>query len=703
MTSRFGAPRPLRLRGRNAGAGSSGPPVDFAADGFSAMFWNSAGYTGVYSERTDKLWMIWEGSYRNDSDTLVRRYHVRTRDMTTGEISPIIPVANTPSAANYHGPPAILELPAPATGHFLVAGGANNGSGFPFYVTETVDNPFSWRPLGTVGTSRTYAKLVTNGSKVVLVCSQQDVPGTSFRGLGVQVSTSVAADGTVTWGTQVCVHNPLDGRAYQGLPKIDPADSNSLLIAWCRGNLAESQRVDVYFARYNLTTGDVTSFDGSTTVLAAALPMDNATAADFIIFNQDETSGLINTVAPTMHFDAAGGLHIGWSDGAEPTMTAKHSFWNGSSWVTTNLGTMIGRYDGVNVTDGPDGGVLAMWQPSPNGVKRTAWGKQRDAAGSWGPDFLIWEDAREISGPSQLHPTHPDAVAAFHQYPLESVSTAEDGTLKGRVIKNDGTFLPWIKTGYTYLNAETAAYDARRAVPLAAVHADLPAFADRLMTVLKDIGLSKFEAYYPLGFSLVDNDDWLEDFLHSNNKLIRVGSPQFVAKKGFQGNGVDMALVSPINFSDSLIATQNSSHIGSETLSGGGDGVPSIGATINGGLQSYLLPLTGASNVFCRMNHTANGVSLGGTTGNRSMVGQRTSSSAISIYGEGANLGATGTAGTSSGRPAAPVALNRFGSSSLTYGTYLIFSAHWGSALTAGEISHLYYGGQLPLRRLLTP
>lgn len=671
---------------------------DFATDGFAVPFWPNAGPTGVYSSRTGTLWMVEEGSYVNAAANLTRRFHVRTRDMATSEISPICFVGDVPTYADYHGPAAICELPAPATGHFIIVGGDHDGggsTGFKAWVTETVDEPAGWRPLSDIGSERTYAKLAKNDDTVVLFSSHSEL-GVSFRSLGYQASTSIAADGTITWGSLIAITNPTNGRSYAGPPVFNPANSDEVHFTWLLGNLDDSQRVHVYYGILDLTDGSIKNFARSVSTASGSLPMNDALMdASYRIFTQDEVGGA-NTCIPVLHFDAAGNIHIAWSDGEEPTLTAKHSIWDGDSWVTTNVGTMAGRYDQATVSDGPAGGVLFTWQPTVSG-KKACHGKVRSAAGVWGDTIVIWETDRDqaISGAVPIIPPHANAAMAVHETPVDPVNVAEDGTLKSRVIKGDGAFLPWIRTGYNFVNDEADAYNARRIVSLAAVHEDLPYYVDRLFTAIKDIGLSKFESYYVLGLSALDNTDPREDLLHAGRQLIKVGAPPFTPYHGFDGNGSTMRLDSPINLDTSTIYTRNSAHIGSVTLSGTGG--PSIGA-IGSSHHAYIVNTDGV-NMGARINSASGTISFANTLGARASVLCRSGASALALSTEGVQRSTASTAST--GVPnGVPMRINNANSAG-AYGDYLVFMAHWGANLTAAEIRHLYFAGQLPLRRLL--
>jgi hypothetical protein len=658
----------------------------FARDGYAQPTWPNGSPSGFYDSVDDRLWLAWEGSGVGP----VRRANVTTRHMGTGKRTPIAVAGGIPSAADYHGIPHMCMYPesSAAAGHVLVVGGSHDNP-LKAWVTTVPRDPFAWRPLADPVSDCSYPqpRVVTVGvTEQIFISFRGDVGADDGLGRYV-VSTAIAADGTITWGTPISFANPEGGRIYQGNCRVNPSDPTEVFLIWCKAiDEANTRREHVYLAILDLDTGDLLNWDRSVTTAAASLPINVATMnASYRVIT---TVANGTTALPALNFDSDGKAVIGYGDGVEPNNTikfARHA--TGLDFTSVNVESVNSNFPGCTPMALPAGEFDLFYPVSGNMTKRRV-----SAASVVGSAETVWEKPRTfpILTPGWIAPSHTDAKIMTAER-ANDVANDVIGDLEARVIGEAGflrfpTYVhsPWV-------NAEAQAYNDRRITPFTG---DDAYRIDKAFSALKAIGLAKFDAVYIPGFNNLDDADALLNLISVNFPLTKNGGLSFVAGDGFQGDGTSGWLDTGFNPSTAGGAfQQNSASFMAYVLNATANNNSAIGASAN----LFMFPSDG-TNFTARMNATA-AASAANTTKTGFFQADRSASNAQQIRKDGVEVGTSSN--TSAALPNATVkCLSNTGSSN--FSDQKLFLAGIGSSLTTAQVAAIYYGVVLPLRRART-
>jgi len=237
--------------------------------------------------------------------------------------------------------------------------------------------------------------------------------------------------------------------------------------------------------------------------------------------------------------------------------------------------------------------------------------------------------------------------------------------------------------GYVFVNAEAAAIVARWTVqPNNARKAAVDAF----WTAYKAAGLSgKFEALYVLAAhdAQAARQNWIADAYN----LTPVNAPAFAIDRGYTGNGTTSYLDSGFNPTTAVAPkfTQNDAHLGVWSLTN----LANAGATSPevGSFGNSQLGRNGATETIVGRPNTSSGVQIAPAASFPGHV--MWTRSAASIW-EGYSAGVDVGGGTTASAALSNSAFRVCGAATTSFGVNEIAAAHWGSNLTAMEVSALY-------------
>ena len=310
--------------GSGGGGGTSVSLTTWALDKATARLGGNAyGYAAVYSADTDETVLFY--TVNNGTDAVRCLIYDHTNEEWSGPFN----VGPSFMEGDGHGWPSAELLD---DGRMVVFHGSHGGSGFPQqWSLSDINDYTTWtRQPSLTADEPTYPKPVDipdgGASATLYNFYRNNNPGTSGIGWPLEIiEGAYSHGGSLAFGAGTELIGFDGERIYTSRIEWDGTD---FIICWTRANIADTYREDVYFAKYNPTTGDLTSLDGGTTVASASLPLDR-TAADT---NFRTHTG--ETFIPDFHLEDNGNIHLVYSDNGDTNpMDLNYDFWNGTSWA----------------------------------------------------------------------------------------------------------------------------------------------------------------------------------------------------------------------------------------------------------------------------------------------------------------------------------------------------------------------------------
>lgn len=662
----------------------------FAATGATFPWYTGATWPpGIYFADTDTTWFAWEAWWPGLSR---RQVECTTFNHTTRLWTPRTVIGTATLTHDSHGVPSLAR---DASGYVYCFYGAHTT---PMQVSSTYapNDPSVWVPRTALLDHNSYPHCHLVGSTFYLF--MRDDTNSTERTLALVKSTSLTA-GVPAWDaskTQIADMDP-DSRFYQGNHALVGTDIHILAT---RAPADDTERRHVFYLVYDTLTGAVRNFDSSYSTAAGSLPVTYTNLNNYKLYSHaSDHTGCI----PAFVIDTNGHPHVIFVDGQtagdfsdfkyfSPGGSIMHVWHNGTAWqspVDTGL-KMTGRYDGLTAFQKPSGVVGIAWAADPGALWTRGgniYSAERSAAGVWSGASLVATAGATFAYdvPSVIRDGKAESRFMFsEQFPTE---TPESGLLK-QFAYGDSGYLRRTTGTYVFVNSEASSYNARRTTPLTY---DDSYYIDRLFTLIKAIGITKFDVF---GVACDNETDAVRNLLSASYGLTKVGTAPFTAYTGWTGDGSTGYLGS--GFIPSSAAghyTQNSAHIGVWTLKTADNGLQSIGAT-DGTRLSFIIPKGSGNATFRNNSNTSISVAYGGNSAGYS-IANRSASNANQGYRNTVSV-VTGSA-ASTGLPTAEMRLLNVATN---FSNNQIFAWHWGSSLTSGEGTDLYFAGLLPLARI---
>lgn len=506
-------------------------------------------------------------------------------------------------------------------------------------------------------------------------------------------STGISA-GVPTWGSSVTTFNlGTNSRYYDDLPWLV---GNDIHVTFARADLGDNERKHVYYYIIDTTTDTIYNWDKSYSVAVGSLPIDLTTAnANFRLVTHPIDG---DTCIPRLYIDrATGDRWIAYSEGNGPWYP-RYAYlpFGASSWTfgTVEIGEqMPSRYSNVTVTGSADGGVDFYWINDLTGNHASTYGgdmrkRHRAPDGTWGAtETVLAYDAaaRPLGSPFHFRDAHANARVVFFERTSDPDSLTGAGAAR-LFLYGDSGFITDLVDDYAFANSEASAHLARRSA--AAVDDNERYWGlDNIFTVLKDIGISKFDAFYDLSVASDTDADALLNFIAATYTLTKSASGlTWVSKAGFTGDGAAGNLITGFTPSVALGAMQNNSgHIGAvallniqedKTLIGGG--TTFAGARNTSNARSF------------RVNQASSLTVTSITQAIGHHVASRTASNLIKGISNGVEVASAATASSGLSSTAITILGSNFSAQQVAF-------AHWGAGLTPAEVAKLYRKALRPL------
>jgi hypothetical protein len=676
----------IGLTGKAAGAARHGGDIFFAEDGATRPLFGGVQPPAIYDSVNNKTLFLYEAwsSLRDKREQRVVWY-----DHALGGFrGPAVITSNT-LTDDAHGTPAAVLMD---DGFVYVFSGAHGLSGMIVSRNVAVGDYHAWIDLTTLGTALTYSKPINIGGVMHFMGRGQQAGGENFP--AVHYNTTALTAGVPTWSTRhTLIDLGADTRWY-GYKNI--AVSGKIHFVGHRADGADTSRQDIFYVVYDPVAQTLNPIAGGVDLDVSTVPADRTwMEANARIFT---SSGANITGSPDFVIDSTGKVHLMFAAGSGDLGDMSHrymSWTSGGGWtspvvVTTGnrgtitriveLGSDLYEYHFVNDTGESAG---RPWG-------RETYRKSFDASGVFGTEELVLTapGLPNIGYPNAVHNAHVNCRVVF----CETVGPANDDDSNAGDLKlfahGDNGLVRRSRGGYGFVNAEAAAYVARLSV---APTFDEKHQIDELFSVIKSIGISKFDCFYDLGNKT--RADAKLNLLSSSFALSEVGTVTWIAGRGFKGDGSTGYLESGWSAITDAVAYQLSSmHIGAYNL----NSAPSVTAFIGGTHTSQStfnswLSLTTSTNMAVRLN---DGTSLNGTITNRlGHLGAARSGTTKRTVRNGASLSTATTATT--GLPDRTFKV--LGVTGSNFADHELMFAHWGANLTVAEWLELYQRGLRPL------
>lgn len=672
----------------SSSGGSGGDAGDFlVALGATAPFYSNATFpTAFYDSDEDTTWIAfeaWTGAARMARVVPYRH--------ATGLIGEVRSIGINLLSDDDHGVPSIVK---DGDGYLHAVHGSHVTS--PNYLSTVSAitggaNP-AWGHRGTISGSYTYPHLIYLGGALYLFLRKTLVNPNSPQ-LALFKTTALSA-GVPTWGSEVIlVDFETDGRFYAGNILLV---GTAIHITATRANDADDERKGVYYFVYDTATGNVSNFAGTTTVLAANLPVDLSTAnSDFRIVD----SGTDNVDIPFLAFDTDGNPHITYprGTGGGTAFNFKHIMHDGAAWSSeTTVAAITGQTPGTGkatigtcaVIPLASGEMAFLYPDNSAGVIRGEAGsiyrKTRSAAGSWSSASLVLAKVGQPLARCTV-PVNADAdIRALFSEVADSADDADAGGLRIYGYGDGGLVGPGV------LTFDSAASDIIDACSVA------PSDVRKLTINDLVVRLKGFSLWTPLDclWMLAAHDAQAARLNWKNPgtfDLTLQNTPSFTADDGYLTNGSNNYL--DTNFNPSTAGgnyAQNSATFGIWT-STSGQSAASAAGWFDGTDGISIVPRSTADAIGGRVNQTAQtGTAAAGTTDGAGLTMlNRSGASALQFYKNGASVALTTNATQAS------VALNsaslRLGSiTASSFAAFNFRAAVIGSSLTSTQQGSLY-------------
>jgi hypothetical protein len=582
-----------------------------------------------------------------------------------------------------HDDAAMLPLPGGRLAAFY-SKHATGTEGFHYTVTK---NPLpdtqslnSEVLVANGGLQTSYAKpsLLSTDGYVRNFFRSDTVPNTMPQKMMKALATDVEA-GTATWALstifQVTNQRPYVHTVDNGVDRIDFFLTN--------GHPNEVA-TSLYHCYMQVIAGAERYFKSDGTEIVSGLPIDPTVSCTLV---DDTTNGRVwnwniklgadgkPRVLFTKYPSSTGARDITFTD-----IEYWHGRWSGSAWVKTRLATgQISLYANENHYAGGlcfDGNTTdtiyqCLVASSSEKYKLSEW--------SFNETTNVATKTRDISTDQTYHQFRPfspvghgDDAVVFFLYGSYTTYQTYATTMRYAAKKN------YVKPAYSISNTEAAALFAAMTGP----QTDRDKFlVDNWIGQLKANGLfTIWDVLYLT--ALVDNQAaTLNVMSPAAFTLIPVNSPNFLAYRGWQGNGTSSRLRTQFTPSvNSVQGTQNNYALFEYSLSN----VDAINAADIGSVtapRSFMNPVSGGVAAYSVNDGT--GSSTTSTNAIGLFMAQRTSSGAKRLFRNGAQLG-TDAAVTSTGLASQEQWI--CGANATNFSTRRIAMAGWGASPTGKEL-----------------
>lgn len=380
----------------------------------------------IYIAAINETWVSYQAGDNRETRVIAYRHH-RTDLPPEKRWSEEYTISTSGIADDDHGVP-VLALHA-TSGHVYCIFGNHNG---PQNVarTTTAGNPSAWTELSDIPGSITYPHPTIIGNTLYVFSRE------SMRYLALRPGPITG--NVPDFGANVRlldVHDGVSdaGRVYQGNHIVIGGEIH---LVFSRSDSGDTERLHVYYLRYDPTTGSVKNWDASTVVASGSLPVDLTTLNS--AFRLFEHTGGNQGPNPKWCVDSLGGRHIMFGDGVDPEYELKHLYLapDDDEWVLTeDIGTAIDE-DRFAIGCYPlASGEIAVAWPQDESDAFSSGGtilrRVRSAAGVWSSEeTLLAAGYRGLTMPNMVEgPAHADARLVFCE--VTRPENAENGTLRG--------------------------------------------------------------------------------------------------------------------------------------------------------------------------------------------------------------------------------------------------------------------------------
>ena len=628
-----------------------------------------------YDAATTTTWFFWQdrpGGVGTDYNL-----HCRTYNHATANLSPDIIVAEDGLDDDNHGAPSAA---LGSDGHAYVAYGGHN-TAEKLASTTYAGDPAQWTERTDQGSDHAYPHLSLVGSTMYL--------GTRVNSRSFYMTPQSMAAGVLTPATGVhCVDFGVSTRFYQGVHVVR---TNDIHVCAIRSDGGDTERRNVYYFVVETdgagTITGIRDFDDTTTILAASFPVDlTESDASFKIYTHP--SGELWSGGPALCFDTNDHPHVAFSKGVDVNSVTDilHIWHNGTAWqaadtVRSDTPEIVG---GLSIIPGASGKVEVWYYDDPSALFAAGGNMYRKVweASSFGSAELIRTAG---DGPLVAPSMVRDGVAA-----LRTIYRAGSPDPAAYAHGDSGAFV--FSETYTPTNAETVAYLARLSVQPVS---DEKFWIDRLFSVVKEIGIAKFDALWL--HCMGSEADGLLNILSTATPSVNF-SAAFVADRGFETDGVATYVDLGFNpIADGVAFLQDSAHFGIVCLTNVGIATVPAGWIDTAAGDTHIVPrIVTSDDMNFRITQSVNSTVAGTFSLPSLVVVNRSASDATQCYRNGAAVTVSGSPNQTSGLSNdATFKLGHAGPTAYSAQEFAISIV--GGSLTAGEHSTLYNKGILPL------
>jgi hypothetical protein len=359
------------------------------SDGASAEFCG-----GINVSAQNSFWFMQEG-WQTVGGTPQRVVEVAVQNTVSGLWSANY-IAGTRTLTNdIHGAP--IGVRDPASGKVIIFYGSHI-TNQPYAITVNGDDPSSWTDTGSLSSS-TYGyftfpyPFIYNGT--LFLFYETTGAGTSSQE-SFAVTTATISGGSLSWsGTRKLLFDVATaGNDGWVITPYMCRYQNKIYWAWNYGASVGATKTNLYFAIYDLVTGNVSNADGSVTIAPASQPISKTTMdASFKVLTSAHMG------QPVVAVDSSGQPHICYPDETVSPITLNHIAFISGAWTSAHtFYTMpASQTDGYATPVGNNSGGIDIYftDGSGNGSGQYASGAgnmraiNRSSSGVWGSVSMI--------------------------------------------------------------------------------------------------------------------------------------------------------------------------------------------------------------------------------------------------------------------------------------------------------------------------
>lgn len=276
-------------------------PIDFANkwwsyDGATLPHYGTLVNSSYYDSDQNTTWTILETWHGSGRDLMVEGYVHTGSGSTTARGRPF-------QSHEFNDDHGISSVIADDDGYLHAIGGAHINDDFKYSISENANDPKKWVEQTSPFTNATYPKLLKKDDGNLILYYRKDLDTLSF------FQTTSVGSGSATWGAEVeiWIRAATNSRVY---PSYGFLDGEDLWIVCMKSNSGNTLRWDLYILVYDTDTGDLKNHNGTATVSAGSLPINDTTAdSDFRVIDWSDS---LRGWYPDIYKDSAGAVHIVW-------------------------------------------------------------------------------------------------------------------------------------------------------------------------------------------------------------------------------------------------------------------------------------------------------------------------------------------------------------------------------------------------------